>query len=45
VNADDGWATTTAAYGDAVPALLQTTDGGRTWTAVSPEITGSAASS
>jgi photosystem II stability/assembly factor-like uncharacterized protein len=40
VNADDGWATTTAASGAAVPALLQTTDCGATWTAVTPEITG-----
>jgi photosystem II stability/assembly factor-like uncharacterized protein len=45
VNADDGWATTTAGSGAAVPALLQTTNGGRTWTAVSPEFTGSAPSS
>ena len=30
VNAKDGWSTTTAASGAAVPALLQTTDGGRT---------------
>jgi photosystem II stability/assembly factor-like uncharacterized protein len=45
VNADDGWATTTAPSGAAVPALLQTTDGGRTWTPVSPAISGSPASS
>jgi photosystem II stability/assembly factor-like uncharacterized protein len=40
VDAEDGWAITTAdtgeaAPGSAVPALLQTTDGGATWTAVS----------
>jgi photosystem II stability/assembly factor-like uncharacterized protein len=40
VNDDDGWATTTAASGAAVPALLQTTDGGQTWVGVTPGIAG-----
>ena len=45
VNADDGWATTTAPSGAAVPVLLQTTDGGVTWTPFPPQVTGSPASS
>jgi hypothetical protein len=45
VSTEDGWATTTAISGAAVPVLLQTTDGGVTWTAVTPEVAGSPATS
>jgi len=39
-NLEDGWATTTAPNGAAGPPLLETTDGGSTWTARIPEVSG-----